>query len=319
MSFRCNSKSVLSNKPSAQFGQTAATAHRRSDARLIGPEMLTLTDIANDIVALDRAANDASLDAEGMAEAQGVAARLMCWATAQLKSEAELAAAAEGGGTSGVFDAGVIERDRCARPGGAVGAVSDLGERQEQEQEQQAQTTAAAFSSSIIPTEQWPEPVLLPRAGPEAWERWDFARASGAAHKNQCGSGNADGSLDALQQMRSLSLVCLRPGCSALVDYKVARRQAKQAGRVSFEPGDGCAGRLPCSDCHKPPRFSRDQRATAAKLESGERLLVRWPLDRDDHEVWAYPMEVARSAAASARLALEEPRPRQRKGKRKAS
>ena len=68
--------------------------------------MLTLTDIANGIVALDRAAHDASLDAEGMAEAQAVAARLMCWATAQLKSEAELAAAAEGGGTSGVFDAG---------------------------------------------------------------------------------------------------------------------------------------------------------------------------------------------------------------------
>ena len=88
--------------------------------------MLTLTDIANGIVALDRAANDASLDAEGMAEAQAVAARLMCWATAQLKNEAELAAAAEGGGTSGVSGAGGIERDCCAQPDGAVDAVSDL-------------------------------------------------------------------------------------------------------------------------------------------------------------------------------------------------
>ena len=72
--------------------------------------MLTLTDIANGIVALDRAANDASLDAEGMAEAQAVAARLMCWATAQLKNEAELAAAAEGGGTSISFEIAVLKQ-----------------------------------------------------------------------------------------------------------------------------------------------------------------------------------------------------------------
>ena len=32
------------------------------------------------------------------------------------------------------------------------------------------------------------------------------------------------------------------PGCAALVDWKVARRQAKQDGRAHFEPGDGCAG-----------------------------------------------------------------------------
>ena len=54
----------------------------------------------------------------------------------------------------------------------------------------------------------------------------------------------------------------------------------------------------------KKLRFKKQQRKCAAALESGKRLLVRWPRGRTDLEMAAYSMEVARSAAASARAAL---------------
>ena len=77
-------------------------------------------------------------------------------------------------------------------------------------------------------------PVLLHRAGKEEHAEWAFRRRAGPFFKDQCGRGNAHGSLTALKQTRSLSLVCRSVGCFALVDYKVARRQALQAGRAHF-------------------------------------------------------------------------------------
>ena len=146
-------------------------------------------------------------------------------------------------------------------------------------------------------------PQLLPRAGPEDRARWAFARRCGPYHKNQCGTGNAAGTQRALQQMRCLSLVCSTPGCAALVDYKAARRQAKQAGRERFETGDGCAARG-CSADPRPARFARRQLAHADRLTEGERLLVRWPRDMSDRDVWVYPAGAAREAAEAARTAL---------------
>ena len=226
---------------------------------------------AHDIIALDRAANDDNLDEDGMAAMQVVAQRLLCWAKAQLKSTASLAAAAASGGAAGSTDTtrDVLQRDTLL----SVATAGDSGDAVQQPQ-QQSPTTPAFHSNSIISAAEWPQPQLLPRAGPDDWERWDFARRSGAAHKNQCGTGRADGSLDALQQMRTLTLVCLRPGCSALVDYKAARRQAKRAGRVLFEPGDGCAGRAPCSEDHRASRFYKRQFETAAEFESGQKRLA---------------------------------------------
>jgi hypothetical protein len=166
---------------------------------------------------------------------------------------------------------------------------------------EEAASSAVAGEEEILLPADWPEPRPLPRANPEEAA---FRRRSGGFHKNPCGSGFAQGSQDALKQMRSLTMVCCRPECDALVDFKVARRQALQAERARFEPGDGCAGLL-CSAKHKPARFKKQQRKYAAGLESGRRLLVRWPRDRADLEVAAYPMEAARSAAASTRAALE--------------
>jgi hypothetical protein len=290
------------------LGCFLAMPRRRGNARLIDRDTQQLRQVALDIVALDEAANDAGLDADGAAAASAAAARLLSWAQAQLKNTASV----EDPAAAGSLDGGSGSRGAALHDGTTHGAAAVSASNIAEQQEQQEQVQPATASSTIIPTAQWPEPQLLPRAGPEAWERWRFARASGAFHKNQCGSGNAAGSLDAMQQMRSLTLVCQRPGCSALVDYKAARCQAKRARRVLFEPGDGCAGRAPCSDDYRASRFYNRQNERAAELESGKRLLVRWPVDHNDREVWAYPAEAACSAAASARLALQKPPKRKR-------
>ena len=127
---------------------------------------------------------------------------------------------------------------------------------------------------------------------------------SGSFHKQQCGPGNAPGTREALLRYSTLSMVCCASGCSALVDYKVARRQATQAGRTHFMPGDGCAGPAPCSSDHRAARFAQRQRKQASELEASKRLLVCWPAGLADGDVRYYPQEAAREAAAAARVAL---------------
>ena len=173
--------------------------------------------------------------------------------------------------------------------------------QQQQQQPQQQQTVSSSSSSGGSAT--W-QPRLLPRAGSEQWEQWDFRRRSGGFHKNRCGAGNAAGTRNALVRYSTLSMVCCASGCSALVDYKVARRQAKQAGRVHFEHGDGCAGPAPCSADHRAARFAKRQHKQAAELEAGRRLLICWPAGLADGDVWYYPQEAACEAAAAARAAL---------------
>ena len=174
------------------------------------------------------------------------------------------------------------------------------GQQQQQQLQQQQQQPDGSTSITIDAT--W-QPQLLSRAGPEQWEQWAFRRRSGSFYKNQCGAGNAAGTREALLRYSTLSTRCCAPGCSALVDIKVARRQAKQDGRKSFGHGDGCAG-PECSADHRPARFAKRQREQAAALEAGERLLIRWPASVDDREVWFYSAEAALEAAAAARAAL---------------
>jgi hypothetical protein len=197
-------------------------------------------------------------------------------------------------------DAGAVA-DALADADDSHCTLQQRHQQQTQQQQQQQQQQQVGSSSSSGPAEQ---PQLLSTAGPDEWERWSFARRSGAVHKNQCGAGNAAGTREALLRWSTLSVVCSRPGCCALVDYKVARRQAKQAGRVHFEHGDDCAGPEPCSSSHKPSRFARRQQKHADQLEAGERLLVRWPGNLTDREIWYYSDVAAREAAAAARAAL---------------
>ena len=174
-----------------------------------------------------------------------------------------------------------------------------LQRQQQQHDELQQHSQQSVSSNSVM----WqPQPLL--RAGPEQWDQWDFRRRSGGFHKNRCGAGNAAGTREALLRYSTLSLVCCTPGCCALVDLKVARRQAKQAGRACFEAGDGCAGLAPCSTNHRPARFAQRQHKQAAELEAGRRLLACWPADLAEREVWHYSLDAAREAAAAARAAL---------------
>lgn len=151
---------------------------------------------------------------------------------------------------------------------------------------------------------------LLPRAGPDDWERWDLARRSGPALKNQCGRGRAQGCTDALEVQRSLLVVSRRPDCRALVDLKVARRHAKQAKRPHLAPGDGCASAI-CSDDFRRARFAKRQQKYADELGCGDRILVRWPANPRIKNLWIRDAATTATAAAEARAAVDTATPGQ--------
>jgi len=246
-------------------------------------DVLKLCDVLSDIV-------------ESGGAGATAASRLLHWAQAQ-------SAAAE----AGAVDNGNDDADEANDAGDAGGDARRQQQRPQQQQQhhqqqQQQQLTGGSISSSSGGA-MW-QPQLLPRAGLEQRDQWAFRRRSGAFHKQQCGAGNAPGTREALHRYSTLSMICCAPGCSALVDYKVARRQAKQAGRLYFMPGDGCAGLAPCSVDHRAARFAQRQRKQAAELEAGDRLLVCWPAGLDEREVWYYPREAACEAAAVARGTL---------------
>ena len=135
-----------------------------------------------------------------------------------------------------------------------------------------------------------PEPLF--RAGIEEREEWAFRRRAGPFHKNQCGTGLAEGSLAALQESRTLTTICRSSGCGAFVDLKVATRHAKQAGTTEYQAGTGCANR-PCTTNFKRANFARQQLKYRQLLQSGARILVEWPSSTDDEERLAYSPEAA--------------------------
>ena len=147
---------------------------------------------------------------------------------------------------------------------------------------------------------------LLPRAGAEAHARWALARASGALHKNTCGTGRAAGTSAALRIWNSISVVCQRAGCHALVDLKAARRQTRARGSAAFLPGDGCAGPL-CSADYRSTRFGKRQLQQAEQIDNGRRLLARWPTDCLDTQIYILNKDFASARAAEARQAVERP------------
>ena len=145
---------------------------------------------------------------------------------------------------------------------------------------------------------------LQPRAGQEAHARWAARRARHVPWDEQLGRGSAEGTHDALKRAARRTLVCMTPGCHALVDRGRARFQAFADRRGIYLPGDGCAGPT-CSSSYQPPRFAARQREMAAQLERGERELMAWQSGLDDTETWLYSAEATREAVAAARLALE--------------
>lgn len=88
--------------------------------------------------------------------------------------------------------------------------------------------------------------------------------------------GTAESTKAALRAAHAQTLLCRVPECRSLVDLQSARRIARSAGRRSFEPGDGCAGRR-CSAKHWKNRFRQQQSKMAQALHDGSRTLVLWP------------------------------------------
>ena len=165
---------------------------------------------------------------------------------------------------------------------------------------------------------------LQPRAGQEARARWVARRARHVPWDEQLGRGSAEGTRDALKRAARRTLVCMTPGCHALVDRGRARFQAFADRRGIYLPGDGCAGPA-CSSSYQPPRFAARQREMAAQIERGERELMAWQRGLDDTETWLYSTQATREAVAAARLALDRaptrywrrPRVQARSGARK--
>jgi hypothetical protein len=244
-------------------------------------DVLRLHDVLHDIAA-------------GSSKQAAAARRLLCWALQQ-------PAAATATADDGIDDDAVDADDADDDDGDGDGELQQQSQQQQQQQHHQQQLQHGSLQLAASGSGSASQLQLL-QLGDR--DQAAFRRRSGGFHKQRCGAGNAAGTREALCRWNTLSMVCSRPGCGAIVDHKVARRQAKQAGRVHFEHGDGCAGPAPCSDDHRAARFAKRQRAYAEQLETGERLLIRWPADREDRDIWYYPDEAAASAASAARAAF---------------
>jgi hypothetical protein len=150
--------------------------------------------------------------------------------------------------------------------------------------------------------------VLSLEPSAETYARWASDRARHHPWGPRALRGYAEGTLDALDVCRSLTLICQREGCGALVHWMTAHRAAKAAGRVAFVIGDGCYGRA-CSRHFRPSRFKARQRAMAtavcADLAEGGRNCIEWPQGRNAREVCVLSTQAARAAVDAALAAAE--------------
>ena len=138
-------------------------------------------------------------------------------------------------------------------------------------------------------------------------EAWDAGRRRHQPWGSRPHRGFADGTARALAAAQSLTLVCGNGGCTALVHYPAARRQANTAGRDSYAPGDGCGSKACSGGSYRPGQFADNQLRMAAKLQaSGERPLeerrhlICWPDSVAAREVLVQPRAVALEAARVA-------------------
>ena len=144
-------------------------------------------------------------------------------------------------------------------------------------------------------------------AGMHTRNAWAAARAR--HHPNgRAQRGEAEGTARALAAAQSLTLVCARVDCNALVHLPAARRQAIKEGRDEFEPGDGCGSKTCSRGNFRPGQFKRNQYRMAAALElpSGpkRRHLVKWPESLAAREVLVQTVRAAVSVATATRAAM---------------
>lgn len=164
-----------------------------------------------------------------------------------------------------------------------------------------------AFAASADRVRYWGA-VLSLDASDATYARWIDDRARHIPWGSRARRGFADGTMDALDVCRSVTLVCQQEGCGALVHWMTARRAAKAAGRDAFAIGDGCSGRG-CSRHYRPSRFKARQRKMAMAMRErpteGGRVCCEWPCGRSARELRVMPMHAACTAADTALAAIE--------------
>lgn len=106
---------------------------------------------------------------------------------------------------------------------------------------------------------------------------------------------------------QALARTTICAGCSGLVHFEAARRQAKACGRSSFEVGDGCAN-AGCASRSQPARYRSNQTKMAQALlghADTHRDLILWPATADPRtDVWIVPRALAQEAALAALAAV---------------
>ena len=154
---------------------------------------------------------------------------------------------------------------------------------------------------------------------PEAPARWDAWKVSGAWYRGAeagCKPGTTSGNAAGRESTHPLTLQCRRAGCGALVDWRAAKVHAAWAGRRRIAAGAGCANprhdrrrgekrRLP-PESRRPGAFAAAQAKMARQLESGERILVAWPTEVTDVNVWKRPNAAKEAAIAIAAARQDE-------------
>ena len=131
--------------------------------------------------------------------------------------------------------------------------------------------------------------------GPARWAYWRRQY-----NYNRCERpGFAQGTRDALQLIHQWILECRRKHCGALVAWRRAKIEANKKPQARMRLGAGC-GSPCCSRGQRVSRFHAHQRKLARKLLDGSGILVEWPEDADDCDVWQRPAAAAHAAATRA-------------------
>jgi len=149
------------------------------------------------------------------------------------------------------------------------------------------------------------EPVLVRLdADTSTRDQWAEARARGGSWLARARRGKADGTGRALRLAKSLTFVCSKQHCHALVSKQAASRRARAAGRTFYLQGDGCASRQ-CSGNFQRGQFIANQRKMAFELRTHKRHLLAWPAQVHARAAWLLSLSDAHAAADAALSATE--------------
>ena len=79
-----------------------------------------------------------------------------------------------------------------------------------------------------------------------------------------------------------------------MVHLQSASRAAAAAGRKKYSKGDGCFSRSCAGSKHRPGRFVERQKAMAAALEQGRRMMVNFPKEIGSRYIEVCSAEIVR-------------------------